>query len=205
MGGAIGDGFRTVPLGPSFTDATSNTRARIGNHTPYAEFNTRCDPESAQNIFRNPMLKAKTVLIPLDVTHQALATSEIQNLVLHGNLDHRSKPSIVRRMYHDLLMFFAKTYEKVFELNDGPPLHDPIAVAALLHGHPDPELSVSFDDRGGERWEVNVVLEGAEMGRTKIEPATTGVMVPRSLDLITFWHVLNQCLDRADECRENEQ
>lgn len=35
-------------------------------------------------------------------------------------------------MLHDLLTFFAGTYADVFNITEGPPLHDPIAVAVLL-------------------------------------------------------------------------
>lgn len=205
MGGAIGGGFTSVPLGPAFLDASGQTQARIGNHTPYAEFNIWCDPESAESIFRNPILQPKTVIIPLDVTHQAFATKQIQDMILHGEFGRRSRPTKLRRMYHELLMFFAKTYAEVFALREGPPLHDPLAVAVLLHDHPDPATRIRFDDHSGERWDLSVVLAGQEVGRTKISSAKEGVVVPRTLDLAKFWKALNECLDRADEKWGNEQ
>lgn len=205
MGGAIGHGFTNVPLGPSFTNSSGETQTRIGNHTPYAEFNIWCDPESAQSVLRNPVLQQKTVLIPLDVTHQAFATIDEQEMVLHGTFGRRTNPSNVRRMYHDLLMFFAKTYADVFGLKEGPPLHDPIAVAVLVHDCPDPSTRIKFDDHGGERWDVQVELAGVEMGRTRISPAREGVTIPRKLDLKHFWRVLNECLDKIDEKLALEQ
>ena len=205
MGGAIGHNFTNVPLGPSFTNSAGETQARIGNHTPYAEFNIWCDPESAQSVFRNPVLQPKTVLVPLDVTHQAFATKEEQEMVLHGTFGRRSSPSNVRRMYHDLLMFFAKTYADVFGLKEGPPLHDPVAVAVLVHDCPSASTRIKFDDNGGERWDVQVELAGDEMGRTKVKPAKEGIMIPRTLDLKQFWRVLNECLDMVDEKLAGEQ
>ena len=205
MGGAIGGKFTNVSLGPSFTNAAGETQARIGNHTPYAEFNIWCDPEAAQSVFRNPVLQPKTVLIPLDVTHQACATKQELEMVLHGTFGRRTTPSTVRRMYHDLLMFFAKTHADVFGLKDGPPLHDPVAVAVLVHDCPDASTRISFDDNGGERWDVQVELAGDEIGRTRIIPAKTGITIPRSLDLKHFWRVLNECLDKVDEKLADEQ
>lgn len=205
MGGAIGGKFTNVPLGPSFTNAAGETQARIGNHTPYAEFNIWCDPEAAQSVFRNPVLQPKTVLIPLDVTHQAFATKEELEMVLHGTFGRRTTPSTVRRMYHDLLMFFAKTHADVFGLKDGPPLHDPVAVAVLVRDCPDASTRISFDDNGGERWDVQVELAGDEIGRTRIIPAKTGITIPRSLDVKHFWRVLNECLDMVDEKLADEQ
>lgn len=205
MGGAVGNNFTSVPLGPSFKNAAGKTEARIGNHTPYAEFNIWCDPEAAQSVLSNPILRPKTVLIPLDVTHQAFATKEAQEMVLHGTFGRRTRPSKVRQMFHDLLMFFAKTYAEVFGLMEGPPLHDPLAVAVLLHNHKLREALIEFDDNGGERWDIEVELAGDEIGRTKVKSAKEGIMIPRTLDLKKFWRVLNECLDRVDERFASDQ
>jgi uridine nucleosidase len=113
------------------------------------------------------------------------------------------------------MSFFAGTYAEVFSITEGPPLHDPLAVAAAI----DPEL---FDDHGGERFEVDVVTEGVhsltqsevgELGRTKVKklPAGEGgCRIPRSLDLAGFWDSIESALKRADAvspmpkiCRED--
>ena len=205
MGGAVGNRFSSVSMGPSFTNAAGQKQERIGNHTPYAEFNIWCDPEAAQSVFSNNALKPKTVLIPLDVTHQAFATKEVQNMILHGTFGRRSRPSTNRHMFYELLTFFASTYAEVFDLKEGPPLHDPLAVAVLLHDHADSSTKIAFDDHGGERWDIDVVLAGDEMGRTKVKPAKEGIMIPRSLDLERFWRVINECLDCVDEKMADEQ
>lgn len=204
MGGAIGDDFAPgVSMGPDYTDATSGTvKRRIGNYSPFAEFNIWCDPDASQSVFLNPTLKPKTYLIPLDITHQAYATKSVQDMLLRGkqNLTTPTQPTRLRRMYNELLMFFAETYEKVFDLAEGPPLHDPLAVAVLLWHHPDPAVALKFDDRDGERWDISVVTHGEEVGRTLAAPAKEGgSIIPRSLDLEKFWHVLEDCMDRADE------
>jgi len=204
MGGAIGGGFAAAPTGPTFTTAAGETKPRVGNFAPYAEFNVWCDPEAARSIFTNPILRPKTTVITLDITHQALATKQVQEMVLFGTSGDRSHPPELRKTYHDLLMFYAGTYAQVFNLTEGPPLHDPLAVAALLRDHPDNDVRVDFDDRGGERWEVDVTLAGEEVGRTKILPASAGTLVPRSLDLEKFWRTLDGCLARAEEHRKGE-
>ena len=154
----------------------------------------------------NPVLAEKTTLIPLDLTHQAFADASIQSLVLHGTTNPKedSQPSTLRRMFHDLLMFFAHTYATVFDLTAGPPLHDPLAVAILL-----PDV-IRFDDQGGERFAVEVVTQGAhganeeetgQVGRTVVtalESGAKGVTIPRSLDTETFWRVIEECLHRAE-------
>jgi uridine nucleosidase len=211
MGGAIGGGFSAAPMG-----CIAGEGERFGNWTPWAEFNIYIDPESAASVFSNPVLAAKTTLIPLDLTHQFLATKEVQDALLHGystsSLEKREKPSMVRRLFVEILTFFAKTYADVFGLVEGPPTHDPLAVAAIFApGVFSPDL---FDDRDGERYEVTVVTEGdhgssdharsgaSQCGRTiaQLSPkGTAGVRIPRSLDGDRMWRVLEECLGRVNE------
>jgi len=235
MGGAIGKSFTSAPLG------RVGTVERFGNWTPYAgmlipnillnsicklelrdvEFNIVVDPEAAQLIFSNFELAAKTILIPLDVTHQVLATKEVQSLLLHGraeggdNLEITGKPSTLRTMFVELLNFFGDTYAAVFGIREGPPLHDPLAVAAILDGIPEHEIPfydhVIGQNGRKERYEVSVITGGTHEQALKGETATGrtiakllekgegGIKIPRSLNVQRFWAILEQCLKRADE------
>lgn len=109
MGGAVGGGFTGAPLG------TVDGVARIGNWSQFAEFNVFIDPEAAAWVFGNEELAGKTTLVPLDLSHQALATRDVQAMLLSGRgnggeAGGRGK-SRLRQMLVELLMFFAKTYE----------------------------------------------------------------------------------------------
>ncbi|KAL8993329.1 MAG: hypothetical protein Q9169_006434 [Polycauliona sp. 2 TL-2023] len=183
---------------------------RFGNHTPWAEFNIYCDPEAAQSIFSNPVVAPKTTLIPIDLTHQVLATRDIQEKLRNGPSTSEGKePSDVRQMYYELVVFFAKTYADVFGISEGPPLHDPLAVAVVLfeEGYED----LGFDDRKGERWDVHVVTEGlhshnnherGQVGRTVISSSTEkggGVRIPRGVNVELFWDIVDDCLGNADD------
>jgi uridine nucleosidase len=173
-------------------------------------------------VFSNIELAAKTTLIPLDVTHQVLATKDVQNLLLHGpslegsgTLDAAHVPSTLRTMLVELLNFFGHTYAAVFGITEGPPLHDPLAVAAILDGIAEHEISFYDHEPGNEvrkeRYKVSVVLDGTheqalkgevETGRTilKLLPkGEEGVKIPRGLNVPRFWSVLEECLQRADE------
>lgn len=94
-------------------------------------------------------------------------------------------------------------------MTSGPPLHDPVAVAAALA----PEL---FVDNGGERFEVHVVTEGDEgmwdgrrgtertgqCGRTivrMVERREGGVRIPRGVRVDVFWGLVDLCLGEAEE------
>ncbi|OJD15280.1 hypothetical protein AJ78_04465 [Emergomyces pasteurianus Ep9510] len=219
MGGAIGGGFSDAPICKRVGD-----EAWVGNTTPWAEFNIYCDPESAHSIFSSQVLAWKTVLIPLDLTHQVLGTPKVQSLILQtepqpavsGNGMSRP-PSVLRQILHALLIYFGRTYDNVFGLDVGPPLHDPVAVAVLLSnlnsgndGSKHPGL-LRFDDGDGERFLVDVVTDGqhssdpeltGELGRTHASPlerGKSGVTIPRGVNVDAFWNIVLDCLKRADD------
>jgi uridine nucleosidase len=182
------------------------------------EFNIVCDPEAAEIVLSNVELAAKTILIPLDVTHQVRVTKDIQKLLLYGKLGDESTPSTLRIMLVELVNFFSKTYDDIFGISDGPPLHDPLAVAAIFDGIKEFEIpfyDVRYDEDSGkevkERWHVDVDTRGThedalrgltQTGRTRLKalPAgEAGVKVPRSLDVAKFWSVLEDCVEMADK------
>ncbi|TVY87493.1 Uridine nucleosidase [Lachnellula willkommii] len=224
MGGAIGNGFTSAPMGRK----NGEEAARIGNWSAWAEFNILVDPEAASQLFSNPVLSKKTTLIPLDVTHLCLATPDVQNLLLWGKdsvKNGNGGKTVLRRMLADLLNFFAETYAKVFGLTAGPPLHDPLAVAAVFDGIAGLEIPFyDFKPKGmgvdgldsgvgeerRERYEVEIVTEGshddasqgAQTGRSiarLLPEGEEGVKIPRGLDVGRFWQVLEECMERADE------
>ncbi|PSN68014.1 Inosine/uridine-preferring nucleoside hydrolase [Corynespora cassiicola Philippines] len=207
MGGAIGGGFTNAPMGK-----VKGEGERFGNWTAYAEFNIYCDPEASHFIFSHPILKSKTSLIPLDLSHQVLGTKAVRNTLLFGSdepvdpstaMTERT-PSPLRALFQQIMSFFAGTYAEVFSITEGPPLHDPLAVAVAI----DPDI---FDDKDGERFQVDIVTEGAhsvnqsevgQLGRTKVTKLAQGeggCRIPRSVDLAKFWGHVEDCLKRADK------
>ena len=92
----------------------------LGNTTPAAEFNVYVDPEAAREVFESGL---PITMSGLDVTHQASA----------GFAERESLRSLGQSgaVVAELLEYFAGTYERVFGF-DAPPLHDPVAVAAVL-------------------------------------------------------------------------
>lgn len=110
MGGSVGGGFTDAPLG------MVDGHARIGNYTPWAEFNILVDPEAAATVFHTKEIAAKTTIVPLDLSHQVLATPEVREMLLYGRDGERSGPgkTTLRTMLVELLYFFAKTYAYVY-------------------------------------------------------------------------------------------
>ena len=93
----------------------------LGNVTPAAEFNIHTDPEAAEIVFG---CGRPITMVPLEVTHQALATDEVT-----ARLRAAQRP--VATFAADLLVFFADTYHHVFGF-PAAPVHDPCAVAAVI-------------------------------------------------------------------------
>ena len=92
-----------------------------GNTTPYGEFNIVTDPEAADVVLRSGL---PLTMIGLNVTHLARATEP----VIAG---FRALDTRLGTVCAELMTFFAGAYRRVFGFPD-PPVHDPVAVAAVI-------------------------------------------------------------------------
>lgn len=99
-----------------------------GNSTPCAEFNIYVDPEAAEAVFRGAW---DVTMVGLDLTHQALASAELQDRV-------RAIGGDLAQFVLDIWGFVGGAYKKVYEF-DYPPVHDAVCVAAIA----DPQLLTS--------------------------------------------------------------
>lgn len=137
-----------------------------------------------------------------------LATKAVQDQLLYGSSNPKGKESSdIRRMFHDLLVFFAHTYADVGGIPEGPPLHDPLAVAVVLSDVGAERLDFHYAD--GERFNVGVVTDGmhsdwdevrGQVGRTTIRELNgPKLRIPRGLNVGRFWSVIEECLQRVDE------
>ncbi|THH10302.1 hypothetical protein EW146_g8410 [Bondarzewia mesenterica] len=124
----------------------------VGNRSAVAEFNILCDPEAAQIVLNTPIPKT---MIPLNVTHQAIVTSDIHNRLLSPgilpNINGVTKASSnLRHTLSTLISFFKESYKSTFGFNEGPPLHDALTVAYISR----PDLFVC------KRYRTDVELHG---------------------------------------------
>ncbi len=95
----------------------------LGNTTPAAEFNIYVDPEAAREVFASGL---PIVMSGLDVTHLAGAGPERRRRL--------RELGRVGAIVAELMEYFAASYRNVFDF-DAPPLHDPVAVAAVIEPH----------------------------------------------------------------------
>lgn len=215
MGGAIGGAFTDARIGKA-----DDPQERIGNITRWGEFNVYIDPESAKSLLSNPVLAGKTTLVTLDLTHLFLATTTVQETLLFGydapEERRKQPPSKVRQLFSEIIAFFAHTYAGVFGITAGPPVHDPLAVAAAFM----PALfSDAPDSHERLRYVVEVITDGphsttstkaeceaSRCGRTiatllpmKSGGAAAGVRIPRAVDAETTWQLIDLCLGLAEK------
>lgn len=108
--------------------------------------------EAAQIVLNVPV---KKVMIPINVTHTAIATPAVQERLLPDS-SYRG----LRYTLSTLINFFAESYKSTFGFEDGPPLHDALTVAFVSR----PDLFVC------ERYRVDVELSGAHTsGETVVD------------------------------------
>ncbi|MFF5082425.1 nucleoside hydrolase [Actinoplanes sp. NPDC000266] len=152
-----------------------------GNTTPYGEFNIVTDPEAADIVLRSGV---PVTMIGLNVTHQALATDEII-------AEFRGMGTPIGAVCAELMTFFAGTYRQVFGF-DHPPVHDPIAVAAVA----DPSIlrtaavPVAVELSGTHTRGATVVDLHDRSGRTPNAEVALG------LEVDLFWRMLMAAVAR---------
>jgi inosine-uridine nucleoside N-ribohydrolase len=151
----------------------------IGNVTASAEFNIWADPEAAAIVFA---CGRPITMVPLEVTHQALATEEIIQRLL-------ALKSTVSKFVVDLLRYFAESYRQVFGFSS-PPIHDPCAVAAVI----EPSIILS------RKMHVAIETSGQwTVGRTVCDlygksGIASNVRVGYALQVEHFWQMMIQTL-----------
>jgi purine nucleosidase len=93
----------------------------VGNITPAAEFNIYVDPEAADVVLNSGV---KITMIPLDVTHRALATPDrLAAIAAIGNNASRAVSA---------MLSFSERFDLVKYDWGGAPVHDPNVIAWLL-------------------------------------------------------------------------
>jgi len=99
-----------------------------GNTGPWSEFNIQIDPEAFDIVLNSfqtaDKQKSLVTLIPVDVTHTVLATSEV--------IQQLDQTNPFEKLIVQLLYFFKDTYENVFDF-PAPPVHDPVAAYYIVH------------------------------------------------------------------------
>jgi inosine-uridine nucleoside N-ribohydrolase len=158
----------------------------IGNRSSVAEFNILCDPEAARIVFEADF---NVVMVPLEVTHTAIATASILDTV-------RGSGTPFGQIVHDLLVFFKETYETVFDFKEGPPVHDACAIAYVI----DPTLFTA------KKMRVDVMCDdGLTMGQTVCDvwgyeqSKPPNVVVCQAMNVPGFWELTLDAIDRCNK------
>ena len=152
-----------------------------GNTTPTAEFNVYVDPHAAHLVFTSGI---PIVMMPLDVTHQALTTAErLQAFAALGNAAGKAVAG--------WLDFYDRWDMEKYGMPGGP-LHDPTVIAYLL----EPEIfggkhvSVEVDTRPGPTEGMTIV---DWWGLTDQEPNAT---VMNAIDDHAFFRLVMERIGR---------
>lgn len=158
----------------------------LGNWTEHAEFNIWSDAKAAKYVLEDPVLAPKTIVAPLDVTHTVIATNEVLQSI-------NSIGTTTSRMFYELISFFAETYKTQFGFDDGPPVHDPLAVAVLLNLYND-DLECEFTNAG-----IIISIEGEKLGKTSVAESGPALRILKKIDLVEFWKLVVTALELVPE------
>lgn len=151
----------------------------VGNWSAVAEFNIKIDPEAAHIVFNEPW---PVTMVGLDLTHQALATAEVEARVAAVGNDVADFTVALFRAFRD-------NYSEAQGFDD-PPVHDPCAVAYLI----DPGVVST------QKAPVDIELAGAlTTGMTVADfrspaPADCHTQVAVTLDRARFWDLVTDAV-----------
>jgi purine nucleosidase len=156
----------------------------FGNKTPAAEFNIYVDAEAAKVVFESGV---PITMMGLDLTHQAMATQQIQQRI--SAVNNRISAFII-----ELLAFFSDTYREVFGF-EGAPIHDACCVAYCIDSSAFSckKLHVDIETKGEFSYGMTVI---DLYGVTGKEP---NVNVALTLDQEKFWTMLIETVENYTE------
>lgn len=143
-----------------------------GNWSAVAEFNIKVDPEAAHIVFNEPW---PVTMVGLDLTHQALATPEVEARV-------KAVSSDAADFVVGLFGAFRKNYKDAQGF-DNPPVHDPCAVAYLIDPSVMTTVKVPVDVELGGRLTTGMTV--ADFRAPAPDDCNTQVAV--KLDAEKFW------------------
>lgn len=143
-----------------------------GNWSAVAEFNIKVDPEAAHIVFNEPW---PVTMVGLDLTHQALATPEVEAKFKDLGTDPGN-------FVVGLFGAFRKNYKDAQGF-DNPPVHDPCAVAYLIDSSVVSTVKVPVDVELGGRLTTGMTV--ADFRAPAPEDCHTQVAV--KLDADKFW------------------
>lgn len=152
-----------------------------GNTTPAAEFNVYVDPHAAHVVFTSGI---PIVMMPLDVTHKALTTSD--RLKRFEDLGTPAGDAVA-----GMLGFYDRWDKDKYDIPGGP-LHDPTVIAYLL----EPGLF------GGRDVAVEIdIAPGPTLGMTVVDwwgvtDAEPNALVMRDIDSDGFYDLLVDRISR---------
>lgn len=146
-----------------------------GNWSAVAEFNIMVDPEAAHIVFNESW---PLTMVGLDLTHQALATAEVEQRLVDLDTD-------VARFVVGLFGFFRQAYRDAQGFDD-PPVHDPCTIAYLIDPAVVTTRKVPLDVE--LRGELTAGMTVADFRAPAPEDCTTQVAV--TLDREKFWDLV---------------
>lgn len=168
----------------------------IFNINNNAEFNYYCDPFAAKEIVNDEILNKRMIQASLDITSKVFISSDIQREVLAGkSIDETSN---FRAMMYELIDSFNKRMlAKNLPDYQGPVIHDPVALVALLQFF---NISKNFNFNYEKRT-FDVSIDPSSYGAiTSVKyNQPVGIIVLTDLSVDMFWREVLTIYDITDK------
>ncbi|XBW36564.1 hypothetical protein QEN19_002139 [Hanseniaspora menglaensis] len=155
-----------IVMGGTFENEGGNC-----NSLMTAEFNIFSDPNAANTVFTDPIMKKKSIIFPLNITHKAILD---KNQILRFSESSRKDKQItaVKKAFLKLIHKFTELYSSSedniqHKFDSGPPMHDVLTIMPII------DYLLESNNANNTEWSFKeidfmVEIEGERIGETHI-------------------------------------
>ncbi|KAL6927844.1 hypothetical protein ACO0SA_004467 [Hanseniaspora valbyensis] len=157
-----------IVMGGVFENERGNCNSKMTG-----EFNIFNDPDAANTLFMDPIMKQKSIIFPLNITHKAIFDQKQMKIFSESSRKDKEiselKKSFLKLIKKFSLLYTSSKDNEKHQFDKGPPMHDVLTAMPII------EYLIGNDNDFENKinWEFKeidfiVEVEGNEIGKTHI-------------------------------------
>mgnify|MGYP003365810514 FL=1 len=157
-----------IVMGGVFENERGNCNSKMTG-----EFNIFNDPDAANTLFMDPIMKQKSIIFPLNITHKAIFDQKQMKSFSESSRKDKEiselKKSFLKLIQKFSLLYTSSRDNEKHQFDKGPPMHDVLTAMPII------EYLIGNDNDFDHKinWEFKeidfmVEVEGNEIGKTHI-------------------------------------
>ncbi|OBA26345.1 nucleoside hydrolase [Hanseniaspora valbyensis NRRL Y-1626] len=157
-----------IVMGGVFEDERGNCNSKMTG-----EFNIFNDPDAANTLFMDPIMKQKSIIFPLNITHKAIFDQKQMKIFSESSRKDKEiselKKSFLKLIQKFSLLYTSSKDNEKHQFDKGPPMHDVLTAMPIIEYL----IGNGNDFENKTNWEFKeidfmVEVEGNEISKTHI-------------------------------------